>query len=113
VAGTKPGDSVKVWFVDTSNTAVRSDSFTYTAKVESSNKVLVMVAEDYTGLSVVYKKTAGPTYLSYYLNALAANGIGADVYDVDANGRKAPEPAWRAQPLRRGHLVHRRRPHHP
>jgi hypothetical protein len=90
VTGTKPGDSVKVWFVDSSNTAVRSDSFTYTAKVESSNRVLVMAAEDYTGLSVVYKKTTAPTYLSYYVNALAANGIGADVYDVDANGRKAP-----------------------
>jgi murein tripeptide amidase MpaA len=90
VTGTKPGDSVKVWFVDTSNTAIRSDSFTYAAKLKSSNDVLVLAAEDYTGLSVVYKKTAGPTYLSYYLNALAANGIGADVYDVDANGRKAP-----------------------
>jgi hypothetical protein len=90
VTGTEPGDSVKVWFVDADNTGVRSDSFTYTAKVESSNPVLVMAAEDYTGISPVYKKTSGPTYLSYYLEALAANGVGADVYDVDANGRKAP-----------------------
>ena len=91
---------------------VKSDSFTYTAKVESSNRVLVLAAEDYTGISPVYKKTNGPSYLSYYLDALAANGIGADVYDVDANGRKAPSHARRAQPLRRGHLVHgRRHPH--
>jgi hypothetical protein len=90
VTGTNPGDSVKVWFVDADSPGVSSDSFTYTAKVESSNRVLVVAAEDYSGLSPVYKKTNGPAYLSYYLDALAANGIGADVYDVDANGRKAP-----------------------
>jgi hypothetical protein len=90
VTGTNPGDTVKVWFVDANRTAVRSDSFTYTAKLESGNDVLVLAAEDYSGISPVYKKTAGPTYLSYYLKALAANGISADVYDVDANGRTAP-----------------------
>jgi hypothetical protein len=90
VTGTNPGDTVKVWFVDADHPDVASDSFTYTAKVESQNKVLVMAAEDYTGISPVYKKTNGPSYLSYYLDSLAANGIGADVYDVDANGRRAP-----------------------
>jgi hypothetical protein len=89
VTGTNPGDVVKVWF-EASGGTVKSDSFTYTAMVESSNRVLVLAAEDYTGISPVYKKTTGPTYLSYYLDALAANGIGADVYDVDANGRRAP-----------------------
>jgi hypothetical protein len=89
VTGTSPGDVVKVWF-EASGGTVASDSFTYTAKVESSNRVLVLAAEDYTGISPVYKKTDGPTYLSYYLEALAANGIGADVYDVDANARTAP-----------------------
>ncbi len=87
VTGTQPGDSVKVWFTGAGQT---SDSFTYAAKVESSNRVLVMAAEDYTGLSPVYKSNPRPAYLSYYLDALAANGIGADVYDVDANGREAP-----------------------
>jgi Zinc carboxypeptidase len=89
VTGTNPGDVVKVWF-EASGGTVRSDSFTYTARVESANRVLVLAAEDYTGISPVYKKTSGPTYLSYYLDALAANGINADVYDVDANGRTAP-----------------------
>ena len=87
VTGTQPGDSVKVWFTGAGQT---SDSFTYAAKVESSNRVLVLAAEDYTGLSPVYKANPRPAYLSYYLDALAANGIGADVYDVDANGREAP-----------------------
>jgi hypothetical protein len=91
VTGTNPGDVVKVWF-EASGGTVKSDSFTYTVMIESSNRVLVLAAEDYTGISPVYKKTTGPTYLSYYLDALAANGIGADVYDVDANGRKAPSP---------------------
>jgi murein tripeptide amidase MpaA len=87
VTGTQPGDSVKVWFTGGGQT---SDSFTYTAKVESSNRVLVMAAEDYTGLSPVYKSNPRPAYLSYYLSSLAAIGRGADVYDVDANGREAP-----------------------
>jgi hypothetical protein len=87
VTGTQPGNSVKVWFEGGGQV---SDSFTYVAKVESNARVLVLAAEDYTGISPVYKKTNGPSYLSYYLDALAANGIAADVYDVDANGRKAP-----------------------
>jgi len=89
VTGTKPGDTVSVWFEQASNAAVKSESFSYSAKVESSNDVLILAAEDYTGISPVYKK-ATPQYLAYYQDALAANGIGADVYDVDANGRKAP-----------------------
>ena len=87
VTGTSPGDNVKVWFEGGGQV---SDSFTYTAKVESDARVLVLAAEDYSGISPVYKKNTAPNYLSYYLDALAANGIAADVYDVDANGRKAP-----------------------
>ena len=42
-----PGDVVKVWF--DGRAAQTSDSFTYTAKVEPANRVLVVSAEDYTG----------------------------------------------------------------
>lgn len=87
VTGTQPGDSVTVWFEGGGQV---SDSFTYTAQVESNAQVLVLAAEDYSGISPVYRKNKAPNYLSYYLNALAANGITADVFDVDANGRKAP-----------------------
>jgi Zinc carboxypeptidase len=90
VTGTSPGDTVTVWFEAASNPAVRSESFDYGAAVESSNRVLILAAEDYSGISPVYRR--GPLYLSYYRDALAANGIGSDVYDVDANGRKAPSP---------------------
>ena len=34
---------------------------------ESGNRVLVVAAEDYTGVSPVYKKKTGPAYLPYYL----------------------------------------------
>ena len=95
VRGTKPGDQVTVWFdgkLDQKgkrrDKKVRSASFTYAAAVESENDVLILSAEDYSGASPV--QTPGPHYLSYYADALAANGIGYDVYDVDANGRRAP-----------------------
>ena len=87
VRGTKPGDTVKVWF---EGGGVASSSFTYQAAVETANDVLVLAAEDYTGASPVYP-TQQPRYLSYYTDALAANGIGYDVYDVDANSRQAPD----------------------
>ena len=86
VTGTSPGDSVEVWFEGGS---AASDSFTYTVASDTGNPVLVMAAEDYTGASPV--QGAGPFYLSYYTDALAANGVGFDVYDVDANGRQAPD----------------------
>ena len=84
VSGTSPGDAVQVWFEGGGET---SDSFTYTAAVESDNAVLIMSAEDYTGASP--PQAPGPHYLTFYEEALTANGIGYDVYDVDARGRKA------------------------
>ncbi len=86
VTGTSPGDSVEVWFTGGGE---RSESFTYRAVSETGNDVLVVAAEDYTGASPV--QTPGPHYLQYYLDALDANGVAADVYDVDARGRTAPD----------------------
>ena len=86
VTGTSPGDSVEVWF---EGGGARSDSFTYQAVSETGNRVLVVAAEDYSGASPV--QAAGPHFLQYYLDALAANGVAADVYDVDARGRIAPD----------------------
>jgi len=56
---------------------------------ESGNRVLVVAAEDYTGASPV--QGPGPRYVDYYTDALAANGRPADVYDIDAAGRVAPD----------------------
>jgi hypothetical protein len=87
VTGTDPGDTVEVWF---EGGGQRSDSFTYDAVSESGNRVLVVAAEDYTGASPV-QSTDGPHFANTYVDALAANGEEADVYDVDAAGRLAPD----------------------
>jgi hypothetical protein len=86
VTGTSPGNSVEVWF---EGGGERSASFTYQAVSETGRRVLVVAAEDYTGVSP--PQTPGPHYLGYYLDALAANGVAADVYDVDARARTAPD----------------------
>ncbi len=39
----------------------------------------------------MYADQTGPNFLSFYTDALNANGVPFDVYDVDANGRKAPD----------------------
>jgi hypothetical protein len=52
--------------------------------------VLVLAAEDYTGASPG-PTPGGPHYLSYYTDPLDANGVDHDVYDVDAEGRTAPD----------------------
>lgn len=87
VTGTDPGDTVEVWFTGGGE---RSPSFTYEAVSDSDSRVLVVAAEDYTGASPA-QAPGGPHYLDYYLDALAANGVDADVWDVDAEGRKAPD----------------------
>jgi Zinc carboxypeptidase len=87
VTGTDPGDKVKVWF---DGGREESDSFTYDAVSESGKRVLVLSAEDYTGASPA-QGSGGPFYLSYYTDALSANGVAFDVYDVDAEGRTAPD----------------------
>ena len=90
VRGTDPGDRVTVWFEgDEGHRDHRSDSFTYRVVSDSGRKVLVVAAEDYTGASPV--QAPGPHYLDYYLDALRADGVKADVYDVDARGRTAPD----------------------
>ncbi|MFI6095706.1 M14 family zinc carboxypeptidase [Lentzea sp. NPDC051213] len=88
VTGTSPGDQVKVWFEGGGQT---SGSFTYSAVSETGDDVLVLAAEDYTGASPAMPGVTAPKYLSYYTDALTANNVSHDVYDVDANGRKAPD----------------------
>jgi murein tripeptide amidase MpaA len=89
VTGTAPGDSVKVWFEGGGQT---SDSFTYTVESDSGRGVLILAAEDYTGASqLAAPGPHPPKYLSFYTDALTANGVPFDVYDVDAHGRLAPD----------------------
>jgi hypothetical protein len=88
VTGTDAGDSVKVWFTGGGET---SDSFTYQVASNTDRRVLVLSAEDYTGASPVKEGVTAPQYLSFYTDALMANGVAFDVYDVDAHNRTAPD----------------------
>ena len=57
VTGTSPGDSVEVWF---EGGGERSDSFTYQAVSETGRRVLVVAAEDYSGV-VARRRRRGRT----------------------------------------------------
>ena len=90
MTGTSPGDEVRVWFEAGGK---RSQSFTYAGALGQRAPVLIMAAEDYSG-----KPGAGPrtptarsrTTSKYYTDALTANGIAYDVYDVDARAARRP-----------------------
>ena len=58
---------------------------------DSGRRVLIVAAEDYTGASPAMPGATAPEYLSFYTDALTANGVAFDVYDVDAHGRTAPD----------------------
>ena len=88
VTGTSPGDEVEVWF----DGARRSSShFTYTARSETGNKVLLLAAENYTAGNPAYPDTSGANYLTWYTDALDANGVAYDIYDVDRRGNRSPD----------------------
>jgi hypothetical protein len=91
VTGTDPGDTVKVWFTS-SKRHKKSDSFTYKVRSDSDADVLVLAVEDYSGNSALppYEDATAPNYLQYYTEALGDTPH--DVYDYDAEGRKAPDP---------------------
>ena len=88
VTGTNPGDEVEVWFEGGRKT---SSHFTYTARSETGNKVLILSAENYTAGVPTYPDTTGPSYLTYYTDALDANGVEYDIYDVDRRGNVSPD----------------------
>lgn len=87
VQGARAGDRVTVSFGAGSR---RSDSFTYRVRSDSGAPVLVLSAENYDGPSP--DQAQGPHHLGSYVDALRANGVDFDVYDVDANDQRAPDP---------------------
>ncbi|MRG60009.1 zinc carboxypeptidase [Agromyces sp. CFH 90414] len=97
VRGASPGDTVEVRFSalpslrDIFRTwnarLVQSEPFTYEVAQDTGNDVLVIANEDYTGFNPEpAPRNDGPKYLDEHLAALAANGVDADVWDVDAQG---------------------------
>jgi hypothetical protein len=91
VTGTAPGDSVKVWFTGfkTGKGPVSSEAFTYQVANDIGGDVLILAAEDVTGVSPAQGVTTAK-YADDYAAALSAAGYSSDVYDVDANGRTQP-----------------------
>lgn len=94
VTGQKPGDQVEVWFSGFSVTpgrtgAVSSDHFTYRVHDDVGGKVLILAAEDVTGISPAQGVTTAK-YAADYAASLSAAGYSSDVYDFDTMGRKAP-----------------------
>jgi hypothetical protein len=88
ITGTRPGDKVKVWFTSIGK---KSGDFTYAVQTDIGGKVLVLAAEDVTGLSPAQGATEAK-YAGAYTQALQEAGYTYDVYDMDKMGRKAPHP---------------------
>ncbi|MEV8506164.1 M14 family zinc carboxypeptidase [Actinoplanes sp. NPDC051475] len=90
----RPGDKVKVWFTARKGAArITSANFTYTVADKIGGDVLVLAAEDVTGVSPA--TTDGATsarYADEHVASLKKAGYSADVYDIDTHGRKAPHP---------------------
>jgi predicted deacylase len=92
IEGTRPGDSVEVWFTARRHgRPVASEPFTYTAASDTDADALILASEDYTGVNPLYPVgTTGPKYADEYAAALDANGISHATWDVDAQG--VPHP---------------------
>jgi hypothetical protein len=89
---TEHGDKVEAWFTARKGDAeIASEHFTYQVSDDIGGKVLVLSAEDVTGVSPVQGVTAAK-YSAAYTKALTAAGYTSDVYDVDKYGRTAPDP---------------------
>ncbi|WP_117000282.1 M14 family metallopeptidase [Desertimonas flava] len=92
ITGTRPGDSVEVWFTARRDgRAVTSEHFTYSVSTEIGATALVVANEDYLGVNPEYPAgTDGPKYVDEYAAALDANGISHATWDVDRQG--VPHP---------------------
>ena len=107
IPGLAVGDNVEYWFEGKSkrksrgkgsrsrSSVIGSEHHRFQVVDDADARVLIVAAEDRTGASAYppYASTAAgtPNFLTYYEDALDANGIPYDVYDVDANGREAPD----------------------
>jgi len=94
VTGTKAGDKVDVWFTakyaKTDKKPFASTHFSYRVNPTIGGNVLVLAMEDVTGASPTQTGTTAK-YASQYAAAAKAAGYRPDVYDFDAQGRRAPD----------------------
>jgi hypothetical protein len=91
VTGAGAGDTVEAWFTAVKPGAgpVESERFTYRVADDIGGDVLVLAAEDWSGISNLSAST-GPQFADEHVAAVEAAGRSADVYDIDANDRTAP-----------------------
>jgi hypothetical protein len=84
------GDEVEYWFTGGGES---TEPVTFDVVEDADADVLVVAAEDRTGVSnsPAYPAGPGPHFLSFYTDAIAGAGRTSDVYDVDAMGRTAPD----------------------
>jgi hypothetical protein len=61
--------------------------YSYSVMSATGNPILVMAAEDYSGVNIhpPYPSGSGPHFLGYYTDALDAGGYAYNVWDVDAH----------------------------
>ncbi|MDX6739168.1 M14 family metallopeptidase [Actinocorallia sp. A-T 12471] len=87
----KPKDKVEAWYTaKKGGKDVSSAKFTYTVATDIGGKVLVLAAEDVTGISPVQGVTSA-RYAGSYEAAVKAAGYTSDVYDQDAHNA-SPHP---------------------
>jgi hypothetical protein len=92
IRGVRPGQSVEVWFTGKRSTPTgvsrrTSAHFTYTLAQKTSAQVLIVANEDYEGINPTYPSTVtAPKYAQTYVEALAAKGIRAAIFDVSRQG---------------------------
>ena len=89
----------------------RTEPFTYTVHDDIGGDVLVLAAEDVTGMSPAQGLTSAQ-YVDEYASSLEAAGYTSDVYDFDVMGRQAPHHLGVLSHYDGGRVGDRRR-HHP
>ena len=91
---TSAGDRVEYWFTAGGRSSPRA-SFQVVDHADPDADVLILAAEDRTGEVSIpeYESTDRnrPNYLRSYRTALEDNGVAYDIYDIDRQGRTAPD----------------------
>jgi murein tripeptide amidase MpaA len=92
IPGISVGDSVEYWFTGGGES---TDHVTFDVVEDADADVLIVAHEDRTGAVNIpgYASTSPgtPNYLEYFEKAVADAGRTSDVWDVDAEGREAPD----------------------
>jgi hypothetical protein len=89
------GDEVAVWFSGRNvgrgpgSGVVSTEPFTYTVHDDIGGDVLILAAEDVTGISPAQGLTSAQ-FVDEYASSIEAAGHSSDVYDFDVMGRQAP-----------------------